>query len=146
MYGNSSEEFDIGHCPIKVKVKASLWNILPFTTMQSVKSFILALARDRKLLLSMCVHQTRKGFSEKPKVAFTNSTVYILDFYMYIYCYITCLVSYFGLECLNFEESSYSQLPGRLSLDYKYLCARQIPHQLSFHSQTMPDCIRGVFL
>ena len=51
-------------------------------------------------------------------------------------------------ECMDFEESYYSQLPGRLSLDYKYLHARQTPHQLSFPSQTIPDCIRyiiGVF-
>ena len=46
-----------------------------------------------------------------------------------------CLVSCFGLECLDFEDSSYSQLPGSLSPDYKYL---------SFTSQTIPDCIRYV--
>ena len=33
------------------------------------------------------------------------------------------LVSCFGLECLDFEESSYNQLPGSLSPDYKYLHA-----------------------
>ena len=27
---------------------------------------------------------TRKRFSEKPTVAFTNSTVFILDFYIYM--------------------------------------------------------------
>ena len=27
---------------------------------------------------------------------------------------------------------------------YKYLHARQIPHQMSFPSQTIPDCIRLV--
>ena len=44
------------------------------------------------------------------------------------------------LECLDFEESSYSQLPGNLSQDNKYMHARQIPHQLSFFpSQTKPD-------
>ena len=37
----------------------------------------------------------------------------------------------FGLKCLGFEESSYNQLPGRLSPDYKYLHAREIPHKLS---------------
>ena len=58
------------------------------------------------------------------------------------------LVSCFGFECLDFKESSYGQLPGSLSPDYKCLHARQIPHQLSFPSQTIPDCIRyiiGVF-
>ena len=38
------------------------------------------------------------------------------------------LVSCFGLHCLDIEENSYSQLPGSLSPDYKYLHARQIPH------------------
>ena len=41
-----------------------------------------------------------------------------------------------------FFQNSYSQLPGRLSPDYKYLHARQIPHQLSFSSQTIPNYIR----
>ena len=34
--------------------------------------------------------------------------------------------------------------PGSLSTDCKYLHARRIPHQLSFHSQTVPDCIRYI--
>ena len=42
----------------------------------------------------------------------------------------------FGLECLDFNESSYSQLP-----DYKYLHARKIPHQLNFTFKTIPDWI-----
>ena len=42
VYDNSSDEFDIGHCPIKVKVTA-------FTTIQTVKAHILALAHVRKL-------------------------------------------------------------------------------------------------
>ena len=65
---------------------------------------------------------------------------------IYIYIYIL-LVSCFGFKCLDFEDS-YNQLPGNLSPDYKKLHARQIPHQLSFPSQTIPDCIRyiiGVF-
>ena len=37
-----------------------------------------------------------------------------------------------------------AQLPGSLSPDYTYLNARQITHQLSFHSQTIPDCIRYI--
>ena len=39
---------------------------------------------------------TRKRFSEKPIVAFTNRTVFTLDFYIYEH---VCLVSCFGLEC-----------------------------------------------
>ena len=59
-----------------------------------------------------------------------------------------CLVSCFGLECLDFEQRSYNQLPGTLSPDYKYLHARHIPHQPTFPFQTRPDCTRyiiGVF-
>ena len=52
----------------------------------------------------------------------------------------------FGLECLDFQESSDIHLES-LSPDYIYLHAKQTPH-LSFPSQTIPDCIRyiiGVF-
>ena len=86
------------------------------------------------------VKKTRKRFPEKPVVAFTNNTVFILDFYRFVSC--------FGLECLEFEESSYRQFRGSLSPYYQDLHARQILHQLSFHSQIIPDCIRyiiGVF-
>ena len=48
------------------------------------------------------------------------------------------------VECLEFEENSYSQLPGSLSQDYKYMHARQIPHQLSFPSQTIPNYVRYI--
>ena len=44
-----------------------------------------------------------------------------------------------SLECLDFEERLYSQLPGRPSQDYKYMYVKQIPHKLSFPSQTVPD-------
>ena len=55
-----------------------------------------------------------------------------------------------SLECLDFEESSYtcSQLPGSLRQDYKYMHVKHIPHQLSLPTQTIPDLIRyiiGVF-
>ena len=45
-------------CLIKVKVKvmARLINCSSFTTIQTVNSNISALALDRKLLLSICVH------------------------------------------------------------------------------------------
>ena len=54
-------------------------------------------------------YTTRKRFSEKTIVAFTITTVLILDFYIYDQA---CLVSCFGLEFLDFEDSSYNQLPG----------------------------------
>ena len=57
VYENSSDEFDIGHCRIKVKVMARLWNFSPFTTIQTVKSYISALAQVRELWLSMSVNQ-----------------------------------------------------------------------------------------
>ena len=57
VYENSSDEFDIGHCPIKVKVTAWLWTFSPFTTIQTVRSYISALAQVRKLWLSMYVYQ-----------------------------------------------------------------------------------------
>ena len=50
-------------------------------------------------------------------------------------------------EC-TLKKSSYNQLSGSLSPDYKYLHARKISNQLSFPSQTISDCIRyiiGVF-
>ena len=85
--------------------------------------------------------QTRKKFSEKPIEAFMNSTVFILGFYVY---YLAYYASCFGLEYQDFEESSYSQLRGSLSPDYKYLHARQIYQQLSFPFQTIPDCIKYI--
>ena len=45
--------------------------------------------------------KTRKRFSEKPIVAFTNNTVFMIKL---------VLISCCGLECLDFEESSYKQL------------------------------------
>ena len=54
------------------------------------------------------------------------------------------LVSCFDLECLDFEERSYSQLPCCLSPDYKYLHVRQIFHQLCFPSQIIADCVRYI--
>ena len=81
--------------------------------------------------------ESRKRFSEKPidLVAFTNSSNKLLHILLYL----------FGLMfCLDFEENSYNQLPGRLSPDYKYLHARKILHQLMFLSQTIPYCIRYI--
>ena len=92
-----------------------------------------------KMLQVKMARVTRKRFSEKPIVALTNSTICILDFYIQFWPLV---------PGMDFEKSSYSQLPGSLSPDYKYLHVRQIPQQLSFSSQTIPDCIRyiiGVF-
>ena len=47
VYENSSDGFDIGRCPIKVKVLACLFS--PFSTIQTDKSLISALAQIRKL-------------------------------------------------------------------------------------------------
>ena len=48
------------------------------------------------------------------------------------------------LSAWTFKKVRNSQLPGNLSPDYKYLHARQILHQVSFRSQTIPDCIRYI--
>ena len=47
VYENSLDEFDIGDCPIKVKVTAR--NFTPFTTIQTAKSCISALPQAMKL-------------------------------------------------------------------------------------------------
>ena len=46
VYENNSDEFDIGHCPIRSR---SLSNFSPFTTIQTNKSYISTLAHVRKL-------------------------------------------------------------------------------------------------
>ena len=72
----------------------------------------------------------------------TNSSVYKYNsIYTRLLCITKPLLSCFGLECLDIDESSYSQLPGSLSPDYNYMHESKIPHQLSFSSQTIPDCI-----
>ena len=60
------------------------------------------------------------------------------------------LVSCFGLECMDFEESSYTQLPGRLKADYKLQISacKKNSSPIELYPQTIPDCIRyiiGVF-
>ena len=68
----------------------------------------------------------------------------------YWYTYITCMTnllvkhqpkscakSCFGLECLDFEESSYSQLPGNLSrLQISACKANSSPNELSLPNHT----------
>ena len=46
---NQISELNIGHYPIKVKFTARLRNVSPFTTIETDKSYISALALDRKL-------------------------------------------------------------------------------------------------
>ena len=58
------------------------------------------------LFIGLPIPATRAiRFSEKPIVAFTNITIFILDFSIY---YLACLVSCFGFKPLEFEESSVS--------------------------------------
>ena len=61
------------------------------------------------------IQETRKKCSDKPIVVFTNSTVFILDFYIYK---TKPVWSHFGLDCMDFEENSYSHMPGSLNPDY----------------------------
>ena len=42
------------------------------------------------------------------------------------------------------KTHNYNQLQGSMSADYKYLHVMQISYQLSFPSQTIPDCIRYI--
>ena len=56
VYENSSKEFDIEHCRIKVKVTVGIQKFSPFTTIQTDRSYNLTLAQDRKLILSVYVH------------------------------------------------------------------------------------------
>ena len=56
VYENISEEFDIDHCLMRVKVTAFF---SPFTTIQTVKSCISAVAHNRKLCLRLLVHYVK---------------------------------------------------------------------------------------
>ena len=56
VYENSSDEFDIEHHWIKVKVTVGLQIFAPFKTKQTVKSYNSTLVQARKLILSMLVH------------------------------------------------------------------------------------------
>ena len=54
-----------------------------------------------------------KGFPKKQQLRL-HSTVFIIDYMTKPVWSHAC----FALECLDFEESSYSQLPGSLRPDY----------------------------
>ena len=56
VYENSSDEFDIEHHRIKVKVTVGLQKFSPFTTIQTVKFYNSTLGQARKLILSKYVH------------------------------------------------------------------------------------------
>ena len=56
VYENSSDEFNIEHHQIKVKVTVGLQMFSPFTTIQTVRSYNSTLVQARKHLLSMYVH------------------------------------------------------------------------------------------
>ena len=56
IYENSSDEFDIGHYRIKVKVTAKVKTVSPFTTIQTFRSYNATLVLAIKLILSICVH------------------------------------------------------------------------------------------
>ena len=55
-YENSSEEFDIEHHQIKVKVTLVLQKFSPFTTIQTVRSYNSTVEQARKVLLSVYVY------------------------------------------------------------------------------------------
>ena len=55
-YENSSDEFDIELCRIKVKVTVGVQKFSPFTTIQTVRSYISTLVQATNLILSMYLH------------------------------------------------------------------------------------------
>ena len=56
VYENSSDEFDIELCQIKVKVTVGVQKFFPFTTIQTVRSYSSTLVQARNHILSMYVH------------------------------------------------------------------------------------------
>ena len=56
VYENSSDEFEIELCRIKVKVTVGVQKFSPFTTIQTVRSYSSILVQARNLILSMYVH------------------------------------------------------------------------------------------
>ena len=55
-YENSSDEFDIELCWIKVKVTVGVQKFSTFTTIQTVRSYSSTLVQARNLILSMYLH------------------------------------------------------------------------------------------
>ena len=56
VYENSSDEFDIELCRIKVQVTVGVQKFSPFTTIQTVRSYSSTLVQTRNLILSMFLH------------------------------------------------------------------------------------------
>ena len=56
VYENSSDEFNIKHCQIKVKVTVGLQIFSEFTAIQTVRFYNLSLVQSMKLILGMYVH------------------------------------------------------------------------------------------
>ena len=56
VYENSSDDFDIEHHRIKVKVTVGLEKFSLFTTIETVRSYNSTFIQARKLILSMYVH------------------------------------------------------------------------------------------
>ena len=56
VYENSSDEFDIEHHRIKVKVTVGFQKFSPFTKIQTSRSYNSTLVQARKLILSNYVH------------------------------------------------------------------------------------------
>ena len=55
-YEYSSDECDVGHYRIKVKVTAGVQMVFPFTAIQIVRPYNSTLVRARKLILSVYLH------------------------------------------------------------------------------------------
>ena len=56
VYENSSDEFDIELCRIKVKVTAGVQTFSLFTTIQTVRSYSSTLVQTRNLILRTYLH------------------------------------------------------------------------------------------
>ena len=56
VHENSSDEFDIELHRIKVKVTVGVQKFSPFTTIQTVRSYISTLVQARHLILSMYIY------------------------------------------------------------------------------------------
>ena len=56
VYENSSDEFDIELCRIKLKVTVGIQTFSPFTTITTVRSYSSTLVQARNLILSMYLH------------------------------------------------------------------------------------------
>ena len=56
VYENSSDEFDIELCKMKVKVTVGVQKFSRFTTIQTVRSCISTLVQARNLILNMYLH------------------------------------------------------------------------------------------